>query len=137
MNNLGVNLPISSNILLRIFEKRLARQNSVQDLSICMQDDLIRFSGVAKKLIFNMNFEIDLKPIHADKRVLYFQIDRITPLNLGWLKSKIFNRPPFLHYKKNTIRIDLNCIDRIRDIPVGNVKGFKVNGDKLWVKLGM
>lgn len=137
MSNLGLNLPISSNLLLRIFEKRLARQNSVQDLSISMQNDLIRFSGVAKKLIFNMHFEIDLKPIHADKRMLYFQVDRITPLNLGWLKSKIFNRPPFLKYKKDMIMIDLNCINRIRDIPVGNVKGFKINEDKLWVKLGL
>ncbi|MGP4105743.1 hypothetical protein [Virgibacillus sp. L01] len=135
MDNLGVNLPISSNLLLRIFEKRLARQNSVQDLSISMQTDLIKFSGVAKKLFFNMYFEIDLRPIHADKRVLYLHIDRITPLNLGWLKSKIFNRPPFLNYKKDTIMIDLNCINRVRNIPVGNVKEFNVSGDKLWVKL--
>lgn len=137
MNNLGVNLQISSNQLLWIFKKRLARQNSVQDLAISMQNDLIRFRGVARKLIFNINFEIDLKPIHADKRMLYFQIDRITPINLGWLKSKVFNRPPFLNYKKNIIMIDLNCINKIRDIPVGNVKEFKVNGDKLWVKLGL
>ncbi|MBP1950507.1 hypothetical protein [Virgibacillus litoralis] len=137
MNSFGVNLPISSNLLLRVFEKRLAQQNSVQDLSISMEDDLIRISGVAKKLFFNMYFEIDLKPMYADKRLLYFQINRITPLNLGWLKSKIFNRPPFLNYKKDMIMIDLNCINRIRDIPVGNVKGFNVIGDKLWVKLGL
>jgi hypothetical protein len=134
----GLPIPITADMLLWMFRnQKNDERESIHNIDVVFKDDFIRISGLVKKLLIQIYFEIDLKPLKAEKRILCFQVLRMKPLNQGWIKGKIFNRPPFLSYEDDILKINLDGVEKVRAVRVGNIKDFEIRSGKLWVKVGV
>ena len=81
--------------------------------------------------------ELDVKPVKAEKRTLFFEIVHMKPLNQEWVKSKVLNKPPFMFYKNRNMILDLNEIDQIKAVPIGHIQHVEIKDGKLWIKIGI
>lgn len=73
MNNAGVKIPINSNILLRIIQKKLAHHHSIKDVNLSIKNDCIRISGVVDKPLFPIYVEVNARPSDVYNRLLFFK----------------------------------------------------------------
>lgn len=133
----GICIPITSDTLMHILQKQVNQNDKIYNLEIIFQNDFIRISGIAKKLLVKIPFTLDLKPLKSEKRLLYFEVKQIKPLNQEWIKSKVLNKPPLLTYIKGNMKLDLNGVEKIRAISIGNIQSFEIKDRKLWVKIGI
>ncbi|MFC7395479.1 hypothetical protein [Scopulibacillus cellulosilyticus] len=133
----GISIPITSEMLLWFLKKKASQEKMIKKIDVNFNEDFIKLSGKVQKLLLKFDFEIDLKPLRAEKRVLYFGVAGMKPLNQGWIKRIIFSIPPGMSYKEGIISFDLNQFDKVRAIPVGNIQSFEIKNQKLWVKIGL
>ncbi|TYR80547.1 hypothetical protein FZC66_09220 [Priestia megaterium] len=133
----GVTIPITSHMLMCIFQKQMSKQDQIQQFAISFHGDVIHVSGIVKKFLLKIPFEIVLRPLQANQRILLFEIKNMKPTNQKWLNRKIFHKPPVATYENQQIHINLNEIDKIKMIPVGNIKSFIIKDRKLRVKIGL
>lgn len=61
----------------------------------------------------------------------------MTPLNQDWIKKKVFNKLPFANYENELLQIDLNTFETVKKFPIGQIRDFKIEDDKMWVKIGL
>jgi hypothetical protein len=61
----------------------------------------------------------------------------MTPLNQDWIKKKLFNKPPFVNYQNGLLQIDLNGFEKVKAIPVGEIREFKIEDNKMLVRIGL
>ncbi|MBM7690743.1 hypothetical protein JOC77_000146 [Peribacillus deserti] len=132
----GINIPITADILKFMIQNKQPHE-SIHKMDVEFYESFLRFSGKAKKFLMEIKFEIDLQPLKAEKRVLFFEVKEMKPLNQDWIKSRIFNRPPLLSYIEGNMILDLNQLEAVRKVPLGSIKHFELKDDKLWVKLGL
>ena len=58
------------------------------------------------------------------------------PISASML-MRIFHKPPVTTYEEKQIHINLNEIDKVKVIPVGKIKQFSIQDQKLRVKIGL
>lgn len=133
----GIPVLITSDMLMYLLKKQIDQNDKVYNLNITFKEDFIRFSGVTKKLLIEIPFELDLKPLRSEGRVLYFDVKNMKPLNHDWIKSKVLNKPPLLVYTNESTKLDLNQVEKMQEIPIGNIQHFEIKEGKLWIKLGL
>ncbi|MDF0728891.1 hypothetical protein PY093_19960 [Cytobacillus sp. S13-E01] len=130
-----VQIPINSEMILYILKKQ--EIEGISNLDVTITDDLMKISGIAKKMLLSIDFSFDLKPKSTSGRVITFEVVGMKPLNQEWIKNRVFNKPKVLSYHSNCISIDINEIESIKNIPVGKIKGFSIKDNKLLVGLGV
>ncbi len=133
----GITVPISAAMLMRLFQRQLKKQDQIQNLSIIFQENIIEVKGSVHKYLLKIPFQIKLEPSSANGRVLLFQIHEMKPTNRDFLKKRLFDKPPVTTYKDGQIHIDLNEIDKVKLIPIGTIKQFSIQDNKLRVKIGI
>lgn len=133
----GLDIPISSSMIEQLIKMKLGKE----DVKVEITSEYLILSGTTevKKMMFkkNISFSVTLKPIQLDKRTIQFEIVDMKPLDIDFISSKIFNRPPFLEYTNRTIKMDLNMWDVMKKIPVGNIKSYEMVEDAINIKLSL
>ncbi|WP_164667917.1 hypothetical protein [Virgibacillus doumboii] len=137
MNNAGVSIPINSSTLLRVLQEKFVRHHSIKDLNLAIQNDCIRISGITGKPLPRIYVEVKVRPSDVYNRLLFFKIDSMKPINAGWLKRKIFNRPPYMKYDRDMAIINLDSIEKVKAVPFGNIQEISIKEQKVWVRLGL
>ncbi|MFY2253202.1 hypothetical protein ACOSZH_25225 [Priestia megaterium] len=133
----GIYVPITADMLKLILQKQVNKNDKIYNLEVEFQEDFIRVNGTVKKLLINIPFALDLKPVKSKKRVLYFEIKQMKPLNQDWIKTKVLSKPPYLTYTKGSMTLDLNQVKKIKSIPLGTIQSFEMQNSKLLVKIGI
>jgi hypothetical protein len=130
-----VPIPISADMILRV----LSRQDieGVQNLDVKIVQSYIGISGTVKKLMMSIHFEIDLEPVQTNKRTVDFKVLRMKPFNQDWVKKVLFNKSSALRYRNGILSIDFNKIDKVRAMPIGNIKKVEIRENKLRVGIGL
>lgn len=122
----GLQIPISTSML----EQLIRMKSGKQDIKVEITPEYLVLHGTTevKKMMIkkNVSFKVTLKPIRLDKRTIHFEIVEMKPVDIDFISSKIFNRPPFLEYTNRTIKVDLNVLDVVKKIPVGNIKSYEM-----------
>lgn len=130
----AVPIPITQSMLhtLLTFKK----PEALEALDIRIDEDALTIQGKVKKGV-RLPFYLKLQPIDADKRKLYFKVKKMKPLDFTLVKQLVLNHIPTLSYHKELLTLNLNEIDTVKKIPLGNIKTFSIKDDKLWVYLGL
>lgn len=135
----AVDLPLNASV----FEKILERQSieGVEDLQVKIEEGLLILEGDTKVKKFgiskNIHFTLSLKPVHAEERTLQFELKKMKPLDFSAVHKKIFHKPPVVTYDERMIQIDLNAFDKVKAIPIGNIKKFAIQDKQFIVSIGL
>lgn len=135
VSELGVPIPITESMIKKALER--AELEDISNLIVYFVDDTLVVEGKTKKLAMSISFSFVLRPQKSSGRQMFFDIVEMKPLNIGWINKKIFTQPPYVTCEENVICLDLNGFDVIKKIPVGTIQSFQIEGDKLWVKIGL
>ena len=126
-----------------VFEKILERQSieGVEDLQVKIEEGLLILEGDTKVKKFglskNIHFTLALKPVQADGRMLQFELEKMKPLDFSAINKKIFDKPPVITYDERMIQIDLNAFDKVKAIPIGNIKKIAIQDEQFIVSIGL
>lgn len=122
----GFEIPISSANMEQLIGMKLG--NKDVKVEITPEHLVLHGTTEVKKMMFkkDVSFKITLKPIKLDKRTIQFEIVDMKPVNINFITNKIFNKPPFVEYENQTIRVDFNAWDAVKKIPVGNIKSYEM-----------
>lgn len=135
----AVDLPLNASV----FEKILERQSieGVEDLQVKIEEGLLILEGDTKVKKFglskNIHFTLSLKPVHAEGRALHFELKKMKPLDFSTVHKKIFHKPPVVTYDERVIQIDLNAFDKVKAIPIGNIKKIAIQDEQFIVSIGL
>ncbi|MCA1031368.1 hypothetical protein LCL95_10055 [Bacillus timonensis] len=133
--DLSIPIPITSNMLLMLFKR--VDVEGLSNFDVLIHDEKVCFRGTFKKMLLNIPFQIDLKPVGASERKLSFEICRMKPINVNWINEILFNRASGVSYHNSNVTIDLNEFDQIRNIPIGTIRDVEVKNDKIFVRIGL
>lgn len=135
----AVDLPLNASV----FEKILERQSieGVEDLQVKIEEGLLILEGDTKVKKFgiskNIHFTLSLKPVHAEERTLQFELKKMKPLDFSAINKKIFDKPPVITYDERMIQMDLNAFDKVKAIPIGNIKKIAIQDEQFIVSIGL
>ncbi|WP_379969547.1 hypothetical protein [Ectobacillus sp. sgz5001026] len=130
-----INVPITDTMLLKLMNQKPIE--GISDLAVSFGEETIVISGKAKKMLVTIPFQVELKPVHAEDRNVYFAVVDMKPLNQGWIKKVAFNIPPTLTYEEEKVCMDLNSIDIVKKVLFGKIKHMEVKENKLYVGIGI
>ncbi|MER2107154.1 MAG: hypothetical protein ABS949_09460 [Solibacillus sp.] len=137
--NKAVTIPISASTLNSILENY--QLEAINEANVAIQDGLIIVTGTTsiKKWGFEkeLNFTLNLKPVSAEKRTLQLELVSLKPVDFNKINNKLLQRPPVITYENRLINVDLNAIEVVKKIPIGNIKSFAVEDGKLLVSVGV
>ncbi len=133
----GLPIQITAMMLERLIKMKSDEQNV--KVEITSEHLILHGTTEVKKMILkkNVSFTIILKPVQLEKRMIVFELVEIKPVDMNFINSKIFNRPPFLEYTNRTIKIDFNAWDIVKKVPVGNIKSYKMVDGIINIKLSL
>ncbi|CEG23837.1 hypothetical protein BN1080_02844 [Planococcus massiliensis] len=133
----GLEIPITSSVIEQLIKMKLG----LQDVKVKITPESLTIQGTTevKKLMLKkmVSFRVTLKPIHLDKRTIQFELIDMKPVDINFISDKIFNRPPFLGYADRTIKMDLNALDVVNKIPVGNIKSYEMVEDAINIRFSL
>lgn len=129
-----VTIPIKAEMLLHLFRKQ--RIEGISNLDVSINNKSVVISGIAKKVL-DIVFYVEIIPIRAEGRKLYFEIMNMKPINQGWIKKKVFNKGPTVSYIEGLVCLDLNEIEKVKAIPFGTIRKMEVKANKLYVGIGI
>lgn len=89
--------------------------------------------GISKKV----DFTLQLRAIGASGRKIQFEIESLKPLNINMINDKIFDHPPISTFDKGVISLNLNAIEQVKKVPVGTIKSFDIQDEKLTIRIGL
>lgn len=89
--------------------------------------------GISKKV----DFTLQLRAIGASGRKIQFEIESLKPLNINMINNKIFDHPPISTFDKGVISVNLNAIEQVKKVPVGTIKSFDIQDEKLTIRIGL
>ena len=122
----GVTIPIKPVML----EQLIKRQPELKDIKVEISSEnlVIRGTTEMKKGLIRKNiaFEVALKPIHMEKRIILFELIRVKPVDINMINSRLFHKPPFAQYSERTVKIDFNSWDIVKKVPVGHIKSYEM-----------
>ena len=133
----GLPIPITAAMLERLIKMKSDEQNV--KVEITPEYLIIHGTTEVKKMMLkkNVSFTITLKPVQLEKRTIVFELVEMKPVDMNFINSKIFNKPPFLEYTNRTINIDFNAWDIVKKVPVGNIKSYEMIDGTLNIKLSL
>ncbi|SOC09147.1 hypothetical protein SAMN05880501_105186 [Ureibacillus xyleni] len=135
----GITISITADILNNLINRYPI--DSITNSKVEIEDGIVQLSGTTKIKKFGLEKEIDftlfLRPINVEKRNLQLELVNMKPINIDQINKKVLQRPPILTYEKSIISIDLNGIEAVRKIPVGNVQQLDVEDNKIIVGIGI
>ncbi|QFT87696.1 hypothetical protein FIU87_03440 [Bacillus sp. THAF10] len=139
VKNIGIPIPITSKMIAKIlqFNESTIEARGIHDMEVIIEDNFISITGKVKKLFFTIPFTLKLVPNKTENRSIYFEVTNMTPLNLNWIKHRIFNKPPYVQYENKIIQLNLDGFEKIKSIPVGKVQKLRIEKNKIWVTLGV
>jgi hypothetical protein len=133
----GLQISISSSML----EQLIGMKSGKQDVKVEITPEYLVLHGTTevKKMMFkkNVSFKVTLKPLQLDKRTILFELVDMKPVDINFISSKLFNKPPFLEYTNRTIKIDFNAWDVVKKIPVGNIRSYEMIEGAINIKLSL
>ncbi|MCP8970951.1 hypothetical protein [Ectobacillus ponti] len=134
----GIPIPVTADMLLMLFRAgtKQEKANEIHNLDVTFREDTVSISGFTRKMLMEIQFELQLKPVKAKDRTLYFEVVKMKPLNQNWIKNLVLNHPPVTVYEHGLLEVDLNHFETIRKIKVGNIQGFEVREQKIWITVG-
>jgi hypothetical protein len=131
----GFSIPITATML----ERFILKKSGAQDIKVKITPEhlILRGTMEVKKLMLkkNVSFAITLKPFKLEKRLILLTLVEMKPLNMDFINSKIFNKPPFMEYDNQTVKIDLNAWDIMKKIPLGNIKSYELVDGAMNIKV--
>ncbi|MDQ0247491.1 hypothetical protein J2S09_005140 [Bacillus fengqiuensis] len=133
----GISIPLTADMLMRVLQKQVNEHDRLHTLTVSFPKDIIRFEGTVKKFWLAIPFELDVKPVKAEKRTLFFEVVHMKPLNQEWIKNKVLNHPPLMIYQNRNMILSLNEIDQVRAVPIGYIQHVEIKKEKLWIKIGL
>lgn len=132
---------IPINISASMLERLIKMKSEEKDIQVEITPEHLILSGTTevKKLMIKKNiaFTIILKPVHLEKRTILFEMVEMKPIDMNFINSKIFNRPPFLEYTDRTIKIDFNEWEIVRKVPLGNIKSYEFVDGAMNLKISL
>ncbi|MEH6943963.1 hypothetical protein [Bacillus sp. JJ722] len=128
-----VTIPIKAEMLLHLFRKQ--KIEGISNLDVVINNTSVVVSGMAKK-VFDIAFYVEIIPIRAEGRNLYFEIINMKPINQGWIKKKVFNTIPTVSFIKGLVCLNVNEIDKVKAIPFGTIQKMEVKANTLYVGIG-
>lgn len=135
----AITVPITADILNGIIQRYPIE--AIDQAEVTIEKGLVKVSGTTKVKKFGFEKELDfilhLKPVHVEKRTLQLELVEMKPLNFNTINKKLLQRPPVITYDNRLISVDLNAIDIVKKLPVGNVKQFEVEDNKIMVEIGL
>ncbi|MCP8970746.1 hypothetical protein [Ectobacillus ponti] len=131
----GISIPITADMLLWAFRRQ--RESGIHHVDIAIGEETVTVSGLTTKLGLQVYFEVEIRPVRAEQRLLYFQIQQMKPLNYSWLKKKLFTKQPEVSYEDGLVIVDLNAWEQVERVPIGTIQEFRIQNGKLWVKIGL
>ncbi|RXT06333.1 hypothetical protein [Ammoniphilus sp. CFH 90114] len=114
-----------------------AQIEDVQKIKVTFVTSSLVIQGVARKWLLKVPFTLILQPSSVQGRVVSFVIREMHPIMNEKVNEQIFNRPPHLRYQDKQIFLDLNQLDVIRKIKKGSIKQMEIDGEILWLKVGV
>lgn len=133
----GLKIPISSSMIERLIGLKLGNQDVKVEITPV---HLVLYGKTeVKKMMIkkNLSFRITLEPIQLESRTIQFKLVDMKPVNINFVSNKIFNKPPFIEYTEQTVKIDLNAWDAVKDISVGNIKSYEMVEGAINIKLSL
>ncbi|HSU79386.1 MAG TPA: hypothetical protein VLK78_03155 [Candidatus Angelobacter sp.] len=130
-----VPIPISEAMILRVLNRQ--DLEGIHNLDVKIADTYIGIKGTIRKLRMSIHFQIDLEPLQTYKRTVDFRVLRMKPFNQDWIKKVLLNKSSALDYSKGILSIDFNKIDKVRAMPLGNIKKVEIKENKLRVGIGL
>ncbi|OCS92649.1 hypothetical protein [Caryophanon latum] len=135
----AITIPIGASAFNAILKKYPIE--AIDEATVSIKDGIFIVNGTTsiKKFGFSkeLNFELQLKPVHAENRTLQLELVKLKPLDFNQINKRILQRPPVVTYDDRRVSIDLNAIDVVSKVPFGKIKSFEAKGDKLFVALGL
>lgn len=133
----GLSIPITAAMLERLI--KMKSDDKYIKVEITPEYLILHGTTEVKKMMVkkNVSFRITLKPVQLEKRTIVFELVEMKPVDMNFINSKIFNRPPFLEYTNRTIKIDFNAWDIVKKVPVGNIKSYEMIDGTLNIKLSL
>lgn len=101
------------------------RIEAIDEASVAIEDGLVIVSGMTKVKKFGVSKE------------LQFELVKLKPLDFNQINKRLLQRPPVITYDDRLISVDLNAIDVVSKVPVGNIKSFSVEQNKVIVAIGL
>lgn len=129
-----IRIPITTKMLLALVKKQ--NVSELKDIDISIGGNKILIRGTVKKMLINMKFSIELTPLMSEGRLLSFRVEDMKPLNNEWIKSKLFNRRG-VSYNHSIVTFDLNVIEKVKGIKIGNIKNVEIVENKILVSIGL
>lgn len=135
IKNTTIPVPIST----EMFKKMLEHVNlkDIKQIDVFYDEETIILKGKCKKMLLWIPFHIVLRPFKSFGRVIYFTVEKLSPLNTEWLKKKIFHFPPYMKYEEPNIEIDFNGFEAVKRVPVGTIRSFEIKNQRLVVNIGI
>ncbi len=118
------------------FNKALRNREfeGIDDLSLKINGKLFEIEGVLTKI--KTKGTVILEPVEVKGRTLIFKVIKVKPVDFGHTR-KLLNRPPLLSYNDAKLYLDLNQLEKAKKYPVGNIKSYSIEDDKVHVYVGL
>ena len=136
-NGVPISLPAS------VFNTLIERYpiDTVDNVKLHFDNQLVVVTGTTKvkKLGISkkVDFTLQLRAIGASGRKIQFEIESLKPLNINMINNKIFDHPPISTFDKGVISVNLNAIEQVKKVPVGTIKSFDIQDEKLTIRIGL
>lgn len=135
----GVPLPLSASVFNNLIERYPI--DTVDNLNITFDNHLAVVTGTTKvkKLGISkkVDFTLQLRAVGASGRKIQFEVESLKPLNINMINNKIFDHPPISTFDKGVISVNLNAIEQVKKVPVGTIKHFDIQDNKLTIRIGL
>jgi hypothetical protein len=106
----------------------------ITGLNVSSENGCLIISGNVFLLI---PFSIKLKPLRAVDRRVVFEVVSFGPLNLEFLKKRLFRNSALCHYANNQLTIDFDNIPLLKKIPLLKIKEVTLGDKTIKFKLGV
>ncbi|MFC7371090.1 hypothetical protein ACFQPF_05325 [Fictibacillus iocasae] len=130
-----VTIPVSNEMLSFIKPK----VEGISNAKVSIDQVLILTGTYTVEKLFikkDISFQIRLKPKSSEGRMVLFDIDSIKPFNLDIINDYVMNNK-YMTYSKNVLSVDLNAIDAVRKVPVGQIRDVQIVNDRLMITMGI
>ncbi|RXT06315.1 hypothetical protein [Ammoniphilus sp. CFH 90114] len=108
----------------------------LQDIHVVINDTSIVVTGVARKLMIKIPFSMTMRPVSTERGALAFLVDEMTPVNVPWLNQKVFNHPPYLHFKDGLLTLNLEPLKKMEEFDDMEIQQVDIHDGKIFVVLG-
>ncbi|RKL68189.1 hypothetical protein CR203_06795 [Salipaludibacillus neizhouensis] len=136
-NKNGAPIRVSKDKILQLLQDNIKDEN-ISISAVEFHDGLLIVTGSVKKITMTINFSMSLVPECTQNRIIHFRVKKVKPFHCNWLNKKLLkNKSPYVFYSNEIISFDLNQIEKIKSVPIGNLKNIEIKDGMLIVKIGL